>query len=163
MHNRTSFRCPFRELCKPGLCCFCETGGETRIAAKLFALVGVLVSSGPDCIFHLSFLKYLWAVCSYLLPNYNHLHANHLQKQWAIFVLWRYINEGGLFWNFVLSLGIWKVTVTVKQGEVFPKSHHVCRLLSGQRLLFPVGGGYWSVAQRLLRRVWERRWRTMQL
>lgn len=75
-----------------GLCCFCKSQGEARVAAELFALLGVLVSSGPVCVFHLSFLKYLWAVCNYLLQDYLHLNANHLQKQWVIFLPWRYPN-----------------------------------------------------------------------
>lgn len=81
MHNCTSFCCPFRELVNLGSAAFAKAKVKPRIAAELFALLGVLVSSGPVCVFHLSFLNCLWAVCNYLLQNDIHLNANHLQKQ----------------------------------------------------------------------------------
>lgn len=76
MHNRAPFCRPFRELVHVGSAAFAKSQGEARIAAELFALLEVLVRSGPICTFHLSFSNCLWAGCSYLLQNYIHLHAN---------------------------------------------------------------------------------------
>jgi len=76
MHSCAPFCRPFRELVNVGSAAFAKSQGEARIAAKLLALLGVLVRSGPVCIFHLSFSNCLWAVCSYLLQNYIHLYAN---------------------------------------------------------------------------------------
>lgn len=67
MHTCTSSCRPFRELVNLGSAAFAKSQGEARTAAKLFALLGVLVSSGPVCTFHLSFSNCLWEVCSYLL------------------------------------------------------------------------------------------------
>lgn len=50
---------------------------EGRPAAELFALLGVLVSSGPNCIFHIFSEMSLGS--SYLLQNYIHLYVIHLQ------------------------------------------------------------------------------------
>lgn len=110
MHNCTSFCCPFRELVNLGSAAFAKAKVKPRIAAELFALLGVLVSSGPVCVFHLSFLNCLWAVCNYLLQNDIHLNANHLQKQWVLFLLRRYTNgEKNPVWNSLLLLNNWKV------------------------------------------------------
>lgn len=46
-------------------------------ATELFALLGVLVSSGPNCTFHIFSEMSLGS--SYLLQNYIHLYVNHLQ------------------------------------------------------------------------------------
>lgn len=67
MHTCTSSCRPFRELVNLGSAAFAKSQGEARTAAELFALLGVLVSSGPVCTFHLSFSSCLWEVCSYLL------------------------------------------------------------------------------------------------
>lgn len=50
---------------------------EGRPAAEMFALLGVLVSSGPNCIFHI--FSEMSLDSSYLLQNYNHQYVIHLQ------------------------------------------------------------------------------------
>lgn len=133
--NCSSFCRPFRELVNLTLL-FAKAKVKPRVAAELFALLGVLVSSGPVCIFHLSFLKCLWGVCSYLLQNYIHLYANHLQKQWVIFLRWRYTNGGKISVLEFCSISQYpENTDTVKQGKIYHGSHHLCRLLVCQLLV----------------------------
>lgn len=78
------------------------------MAAELFALLRSSRLLRAHLYFSSVFSDMSLAVCSYLLQNYIHLYANHLQKQWVIFLLRRYSNGGKHLFG-ILFLRIWKV------------------------------------------------------
>lgn len=82
MHNCTPFCCPFRELINLGSAAFAKSQGEARIAAELFALLGVLVSSGPVCVVFICLFRIVFG--QYIVIYYTELYSpicQHLQKQ----------------------------------------------------------------------------------